>query len=209
MRILLVDDHTVVRRGLRQILEGEYPRAVFGEADNARTALALVAAQQWDIVILDITMPGRSGLDALKDIKQVKPKLPVLILSMHPEDQYAPRVLRAGAAGYLTKDAVVEELVKAVQRITGGGRYVSARFAEWLAGSLQAPTSGERHANLSDREFQVLTLLAGGKTVKEAAAELSLSIKTVSTYRARLLEKLQLRTTAELMRYAVQHRLVE
>jgi len=209
MRILIADDHAVVRRGLRQILAAEFPKAAFGEAQNARETVAMVTEQKWDLVVLDITMPGRSGLDALKDLKEVRPKLPVLIMSVHPEDQFAVRVLKAGAAGYLTKDSAPEQLVQAVTKVLAGKKYVSPALAEALATELGKPMRAAPHKRLSDREFEVLRLIGAGQTVKEIGAALSLSIKTLSTYRTRLLLKMNLRTTAELIRYAVRHGLVK
>jgi DNA-binding NarL/FixJ family response regulator len=206
----MVDDHTVVRSGLRQILEDEFPRAVFGEAATAGDALALAIKEPWDLVLLDVTLPGRSGLDALADLRFACPRLPVLMLSMHPEAEFAVRALRAGAAGYLTKQSAAEELVAAVEKALAGGRYITASLAEKLAAEVsRGPASGSAHEALSEREFQTLRMLVAGKAVKDIAAELSLSAKTVSTYRARILEKLGLKSTVELVRYAMQHGLVE
>jgi two-component system, NarL family, invasion response regulator UvrY len=207
IRILLADDHAVVRRGVQQILGGEPDLAVVGEAHDAAEMLALVRKQACDVVVADISMPGRSGLEALKELKQEFPKLPVLILSMHPEDQYAVRALKLGAAGYLTKESVPEELVKAIRKVVAGGRYVSPALAEKLALDLATDPGKPRHETLSERELQVLCRLARGQTVTEIADELALSIKTVSTYRTRLLEKLALRNTAELIHYALTNRL--
>jgi DNA-binding NarL/FixJ family response regulator len=209
MRILLADDHAVVRHGLRQILADEFKRAAFGEARNAQEALDLVWKENWDIAILDITMPGRSGLDVLREIKKSKPRLPVLVLSMHPENQFAVRVLKRGASGYMTKESAPVELVGAVKKVMGGGRYVSNSLAEKLATYLSGDSHKPPQELLSDREFQVLRLIASGKTVSEIARELSLSVKTISTYRSRILEKMGLRNNAELMHYAMQHQLVE
>ncbi len=209
MKILLADDHAVVRHGLRQILAEDFARAAFGEARNAQEALDLVWKEKWDIVILDITMPGRSGLEVLREIKRSRPKLPVLVLSMHPENQFAIRVLKRGAAGYMTKESAPSELVNAVKRVLAGGRYVSLPLAEKLASDLSRETQKAPQDLLSDREFQVLRLIASGKLVSEIAGELSLSVKTISTYRARILEKMGLRNNAELMHYAIQQRLVE
>jgi two-component system invasion response regulator UvrY len=209
MKILLADDHAVVRHGLKQILADDFKRATFGEARNAQEALDLVWKENWDVVILDITMPGRSGLEVLREIKKSKPKLPVLVLSMHPENQFAVRVLKRGASGYMTKESAPEELVGAVKKVLAGGRYVSASLAEKLASYLASDTQKPAVETLSDREFQILRLLASGKTVSEIARELSLSVKTISTYRSRILEKMGLRNNAELMHYAMQHQLVE
>ncbi|HUD46171.1 MAG TPA: response regulator transcription factor [Candidatus Baltobacteraceae bacterium] len=208
MKILLADDHAVVRHGLKQILTDEFKRASFGEARNAAEALDLVWKQDWDVVVLDITMPGRSGLDALREIRKSKPRLPVLVLSMHPENQFAVRVLKAGASGYMTKESAPEQLVDAVKKVLGGGRYVSAALGETLAASLSNSHRAPQE-KLSDREFQVLRLIASGKMATEIAKELSLSVKTISTYRARILEKMGMKNNAELMHYAIQHRLVE
>jgi len=209
MRILLADDHAVVRHGLRQILADEFKRAAFGEARNAQEALDLVWKENWDVAILDITMPGRSGLDVLREIKKSKPRLPVLVLSMHPESQFAVRVLKRGASGYMTKESAPVELVGAVKKVIAGGRYVSTSLAEKLATYLSGDSQKPPQELLSDREFQVLRLIASGKIVSEIARELSLSVKTISTYRSRILEKMGLRNNAELMHYAMQHQLVE
>jgi two-component system, NarL family, invasion response regulator UvrY len=209
MKILLADDHAVVRHGVRQILADEFKRATFGEARNAQEALELVWQQEWDIVVLDITMPGRSGLEVLREIKKSKPKLPVLVLSMHPENQFAVRVLKRGASGYMTKESAADELVGAIKKVLAGGRYVSGSLAEKLATYLANDTQKPPQELLSDREFQVLRLIASGKIVSEIARELSLSVKTISTYRTRILEKMGLRNNAELMHYAMEHQLVE
>lgn len=209
MKVLITDDHAVLRRGLKQILEDGFGKIQFGEAANAGEAIAQVAKDNWDLVVLDITMPGRSGLDALKEIKALKPATRVLVLSVHSEDQFAVRVLKAGASGFLNKDSAPEELVKAVRKVTAGGRYVSASLAEKLAFSIDHPIDQLPHQTLSDREFQVLRMIGSGKTVSEIAEELSLSVKTVSTYRARILEKMKLNTNAELTRYAFENKLVE
>ena len=176
---------------------------------NAGEAIAAVAKEHWDLVVLDITMPGRSGLDALKEIKSLKPATRVLVLSVHSEDQFATRVLKAGASGFLNKDSAPEELVKAARKVMAGGRYVSAALAEKLAGTLEKKNVEFPHQTLSDREFQVLRMIGSGQTVGEIAAELNLSVKTVSTYRARILEKMDLNTNAELTRYAFENKLVE
>jgi two-component system invasion response regulator UvrY len=209
MKILITDDHAVLRRGLKQILEDGFGKIQFGEAANASEAIAQVAREHWDLVVMDITMPGRSGLDALKEIKAIKPNMRVLVLSVHSEDQFAVRVLKAGASGFLNKDSAPEELVKAVRKVVGGGRYVSASLAEKLAMKLDKPGDQLPHQTLSDREFQVLRMIGSGKTVSEIAHELSLSVKTVSTYRSRILEKMNLNTNAELTRYSFEHKLVE
>ena len=209
IRALIADDHAVVRQGLIQIL-GNIPEiTVAGEAINGQEVLDKVRAESWDVVILDISMPDCSGLDILKQLKSERPKLPVLVLSMHSEDQYAVRALKAGASGYLTKDSAPDELVKAIRKVVSGGRYVGSCLAERLAFEIGADSSKLPHETLSDREFQVLRLIASGKSVTEIAAELYLSSKTVSTYRVRLLKKMNLKTNAELMHYAMQNRLVD
>lgn len=210
LRILIVDDHAIVRRGLREILADEFGKTTVGEASTAHEALAHVQKQDWSIVILDISMPGKNGLDILSDLKLARPRLPVLLLSVHPEEQFARRALRGGAAGYLVKESVPEELVKAVRKVLGGGRYISAALAENLALDLGKGSDGDKplHQLLSDREFQVLRMIASGKGVKEIADQLALSVKTVSTYRARILEKTGMKNNAELIRYAVQNHLV-
>jgi two-component system invasion response regulator UvrY len=209
IKVLIVDDHPVVRKGLMQILSEEPDVETAAEAKTAAESLDLVREEEWDVIVLDITLPDRSGLEALKDIKAIRPDLPVLILSMHPEDQYALRVLKAGAAGYVNKDSASEELVKAVRKVVGGGRYVSPSMAEKLAVVIGGDYEKPLHESLSDREFQVMCMLASGKRLKEVAAELCLSVKTVSTYRARILEKMGMESNAELTYYAVKNGLVE
>jgi DNA-binding NarL/FixJ family response regulator len=208
-RILIADDHAILRRGLKEILMRELDDAVCGEAENAEQVLAQVESQEWDVVILDVTMPGRSGLDVLRDLKVMRPKLPVLVLSMHPEDQYGKRILKAGASGYMNKDSAPEELIKAIRKVQAGGRYVSTALAEKLAWDLSSGQERPVHEILSHREFEVLRLLASGKTAGQIAQELHLSPTTVSTYRARILEKMNMTTTAELMRYAFENHLVD
>jgi two-component system, NarL family, invasion response regulator UvrY len=209
MRILIADDHAVFRRGLKETLVEAFSRVTFGEAKSAQETLELVRRHDWDVVVLDISMPGRSGLDILNDLKHLRPKLPILLLSMHPEEQFARRALKSGAAGYLTKESVPEELKKAVNKVILGGRYVSANLAEELAVGLSQGADRPIHELLSDREFQVLRMIASGKTVKQIADEIALSVKTVSTYRARILEKTGMQTNAELIRYALQSQLVD
>jgi two-component system invasion response regulator UvrY len=209
VKILIADDHAVVRHGLKQILAEQFKRATFGEAGNAQQALERVWAQPWDIVILDVTMPGRGGLEVLKEIKQSRPNLPVLMLSMHPEDQFAMRLLKAGAAGYMTKESAPEELIGAVNKAMAGGRYVSPALAEKLALFLVSDIHTPAHEKLSDREFLILRLIASGKPVGVIARELSLSVKTISTYRVRLLEKMGLTNNAELVHYAFRNQLME
>jgi two-component system invasion response regulator UvrY len=209
IRVLIADDHAILRRGLREILTRELQGVVCGEAESAQQVLAQVQGQNWDLVILDITMPGRSGVDVLKDLKRMQPRLPVLVLSMHPEGQYGKRVLKAGAHGYLNKESAPEELIKAIRKLLDGGRYVSPALAERLALELGASAERASHEILSDREFEVLRMIGLGKTVSQIAEELHLSVTTVSTYRVRILEKMNMKTTAELMHYALQNRLVE
>lgn len=199
----------IVRQGLKHILQEEWAGALFGEASNVAELLPLFRKDKWDIVLLDINMPGRSGLDVLRDLRQEKPQIPVLILSGHPEDQYAARVLKAGAAGYLTKETAPDELIKAVRKALEGGKYISATLAEQLASGLSKEQQALPHETLSDREYQVLCLLAAGKTATEIAAELVLSIKTISTFRTRLLVKLNKKTNADLAHYAIQHKLLD
>jgi two-component system invasion response regulator UvrY len=209
IRVLIADDHAILRRGLKEILMREIEGAVCGEAKDATETLARVQEGDWDLVILDITMPGRSGLDVLKDLKAARPGLPVLVLSMHPEDQYAKRILRAGASGYMNKESAPEELIKAVRKVLAGGRYVSAALAEKLASDLSEDAGQPIDEALSDREFEVLRMIGAGKTVGQIADELHLGLTTISTYRARLLEKMNMTTTAELMHYVVRNRLVD
>jgi two-component system, NarL family, invasion response regulator UvrY len=209
LRILIADDHPVFRRGLKQIVEEAPDLVVAGEAANGAEALLKARTDDYDVVLLDITMPVKNGVDVLSQLKHERPALPVLMLSMHPEEQYAVRALRAGASGYLTKESAPEELVAAIRKVCAGGKYVSASLAEHLASVVQSAGEAPPHAALSNREYQIMCLIASGKTVSEAARELSLSVKTVSTYRARVLEKLNMRNNAELMRYATQNQLVE
>jgi two-component system invasion response regulator UvrY len=209
IRVLIADDHAIFRRGLKETLGEAFPKVIFGEAQTAEETLDCVRKHGWQIVILDISMPGKSGLDILAELKCLRPRLPVLLLSMHPEEQFARRALKAGAAGYLTKESVPEELRVAVQRVLAGGRYVSTTFAEKLAYDLSEGADTPVHELLSDREFQVLRMIASGKTVTQIADEIELSVKTVSTYRARILEKTGMKTTAELIRFALQSHLVD
>ena len=208
IQILIVDDHAILRRGLEEILEREFRDVSIGGAGTAEEALTQLDSERWDLVILDITMPGRSGVDVLRHLKALRPKLPVLVLSMHPEDQYGKRVLKAGASGYMNKESAPEELIKAVRKLLSGGRYVSPTLAETLAVDLGRDDGTPAHERLSDREFEVLRKMASGKTVGQIAQELHLSVPTVSTYRARILEKMGMSNTAELIRYALSHHLV-
>lgn len=208
-RILIADDHAIVRRGVKDLLSGEFSRAIFGEAATAQAALELAWKEPWDLIVLDITMPGRSGLDILADLKAARPRTPVLVQSMHAEEHFAVRVFKSGAAGYITKDSLTDDLVQAAHKLLAGGRYVSASLAEKLAGVLAAGAARPPHELLSDREFQVLQKLTAGRTVKEIGGELSLSAKTVSTYRTRILEKLGAKTNQDLTRYALREGMVE
>jgi two-component system invasion response regulator UvrY len=205
MKILIVDDHTVIHQGLERILGDEFEGATFGKARHSQQALDLVSDEHWDVVVLDVDLPGRGGLDVLKLIRAERPKLPVIMFSMHSEEQFAVRSLKAGASGYVAKDAASEQLVEAIRKAIRGGRYVSPALAEMLATDLSRDRSSAPHEILSDREFEVLRMIASGKSTTAMADLLSLSVKTVSTYRTRILEKLQLETTAELIRYAIDH----
>lgn len=204
IRILIADDHAIVRRGLRQLILEEYPSAEIGECGDAESLVNQALFHQWDVVICDLNMPGRSGLDALRQIKQAVPRLPVLIMSMYPEDQYALRVLKAGASGYLSKDSIHDELIRAVQTVLRGKRFITPGIAEKLVEEVQADTTKPLHELLSDREFEVFKQIAAGKTVSEIANELSLSPNTISTYRSRILEKMNLKTNTDLVRYALE-----
>lgn len=208
LRILIADDHTIVRRGLKQILLDEFPDTLVMEAADGTELLKKAQAEKPDIVFTDVTMPGISGIDVLKQLKEEFPELPVLVLSMHSEDQYALRVLRAGAAGYITKESAPDELIKAVRQILAGKRYITASVADKLAENLDQDSHKTLHEALSDREFDVFKLIASGKTVSEIGDLFSLSVTTVSTYRARVLQKLRLHNNAELVRYAIENNLV-
>ncbi|OPY67832.1 MAG: Response regulator UvrY [Syntrophorhabdaceae bacterium PtaU1.Bin034] len=208
IRILVADDHTVVREGIKQILAGQEDMVVEDEAGNGQEVLNKVAKKDYDLILLDISMPGRSGLEILEEIKALHPKLPVLILSMHPEEQYAVRMLRAGAAGYLTKASAPHELISAIQKVSRGGKYVTVSLAEKLAFELDAGAEKPRHEKLSNREYQVMLMLAMGRSVSEVAEELCLSAKTISTYRTRILEKMDMKKNAELTLYAVKNNLI-
>jgi DNA-binding NarL/FixJ family response regulator len=208
LRILIADDHAIIRKGLRQILLEAYPSAYIEEVGDAEAAINKTITREWDVIICDLSMPGRNGLEVVQHVKQNFPKLPVLILSIHPEEQYAIRALKAGAAGYLSKDAATEELVKAVQRILQGRKYISASLAEIMASELDQDTTKPRHELLSDRELQVFKMIAAGTAVSEIAEKLSLSITTVSTYRARILEKMDIKTNADMTRYALEQKLI-
>ena len=210
MRILLADDHPVVRQGLRRILADAFGNMVVGEAGNAQEALEQTRRHKWDVALLDITMPGRSGLEVLKEIKQEKPALPVLVLSIHAEDRYAIRALMAGAAGYLTKESVPERLVTAIKQVARGGKYIGGEsLAGKLAAELKKSVKKFLHKMLSDREYEVMRMIASGKTVGAIARELSLSVKTISTYRARILQKLKMKSNAEIIYYAARNNLID
>lgn len=209
MKILLADDHAIVRKGLVQLLSDEFPTAKIVEVSNSTEVMEQVAMDSWDIIVLDISMPGRSGVDTLKQIRAGNIKTPVLMLSAHSEDQYAIRVLKAGGSGFLNKDAAPEMLLEAVNRVLSGRKFVTAAVAEKLAESVDHQSQRAAHELLSDRELQVLQRIASGKTVSEIAEEISLSVNTISTYRTRILEKLSLQTNAEMTRYALDNRLVE
>ncbi len=209
LKILIVDDHEVVRDGVKKIFDEQPGAASFGEASTAPEALSLACEQDWDVVVLDLSLGGRSGLEVLRELKQVRPRTPVLILSMHSEEQYARRAFKAGAAGYITKDSPRAELAQAINKVAEGGRYLSPSLAERLVFDLGRGADRPPHETLSNREFEVMALIASGKTVGEIAQLLSLSDKTISTYRARLLEKMGMRTNAELTHYAIQNKLVD
>jgi DNA-binding NarL/FixJ family response regulator len=208
-RILVADDHAVVRRGLIEILRDVLPDAVFGEAESGARTLELARREPWDVVVLDVSLPDQNGLDVLKQIRVFAPRVPVLILSMYPEEQFALRAFRAGAAGYVTKKTAPQEIGEAVRRVLGGGRYITPSIAERMALDLSRPTDRAPHELLSDREYQVFRRLAMGKTVKDIGAELTLSVQTVSTYRARILSKMGFRTNAELTEYAIRSGLLD
>jgi DNA-binding NarL/FixJ family response regulator len=208
MRVLIVDDHAIVRRGLREVLSDEFRGAAFGEASDSRQAQELLRKNEWDVALLDIALPGKSGLDLLKELRAEWPKLPVLVVSAHPEDQFAVRALKAGAGGYMTKESAPEELAKAIRKILAGGRYVSPALAEKLALGVTKDLTRTPHETLSDREYEVMSRIAAGKTVTEIGEELSLSSKTISTYRSRVLLKLGVKNSAEIVQYAIRNGLV-
>lgn len=208
IRILIADDHAIVRQGLKQIVADTPDLVVTGEAERGREVLEKVSKDDYDVVLLDITMPDKTGLEVLEELKRIKPNLPVLILSMHPEDQYAIRAIRAGASGYVTKAGVPDELVTAIRKVSVGNKYISSSLAEKLAVYLETGAEKPLHQVLSDREYRVMCLIASGKTVKEIAEELFLSVKTVSTYRSRVLQKMKMKNNAQLTHYCVQNQLV-
>jgi DNA-binding NarL/FixJ family response regulator len=209
IRVLLADDHTVVRAGLKEILADTGDIAVTGEATNGQEVLARVRVDDFDVAVLDMSMPGRSGIELIRLVKAEKPKLRILVLSMHSEEQYAVRAIRAGASGYLTKEAAADEMVAAIRRIAGGGAYVSSETAERLALDANRTSDAPAHTLLSDREFQVFQMIARGDAIGAIAKQLSLSVKTVSTHKTRILEKMGLANQAELIRYALEHRLLD
>ena len=208
LKILIADDHAIVRQGLKQIVTETPDMVVAGEASNGQELLNKIKESDYDVVVLDITMPGRDGMDVLKQLRSEKPELPVLMLSIHPEEQYALRALRAGASGYLTKESAPDELVVAIQKVSRGGKYISSSLAEKLAFELEVGREQAPHETLSDREYHVMCLIASGKSVMEIAQELSLSEKTISTYRSRILEKMKMKNNAELTYYAIKNQLV-
>lgn len=208
IRILIADDHAIVRKGLKQIILEEFRLAEIGEVGDVECLIEQITKTSWDVIICDINMPGRSGMEAIYQIRQIKPRIPVLMLSMHSEDQYALRVLKAGAAGFLNKDSVHVELIQAIHKVMAGKKYITPRVAEKLAGSLHDNGGTELYEKLSDREFDVFKLLASGKSISEIASQLSLGSTTVSTYRSRILEKLSFHNNAELTRYALEKQLI-
>ncbi|MEE9401877.1 MAG: response regulator transcription factor [Desulfobacteria bacterium] len=208
LRILIADDHAIVRQGLKQIVTETQDMVVAGEASNGQELLNKLKEEDYDVVVLDITMPGRNGVDVLRQLRSERPQLPVLMLSIHPEEQYALRALKAGASGYLTKESAPDELVAAIRKVSQGGKYVSSSLAEKLAFELETGHEQAPHEALSDREYQVMCMIASGKTVMEIAQELSLSEKTISTYRSRILEKMNMKNNAELTYYAIKNQLV-
>jgi DNA-binding NarL/FixJ family response regulator len=209
IRILIADDHPIVRAGFKQVLSETPDLVVADEAGNGQEVLEHLKKKKYDVVLLDISMPGKNGLEILKELKTDYPKLPVLILSIYPEEQYAIRALKAGAAGYLTKESAPHELISAIRKISAGGRYISESLAEKLATYLNVDMTKSPHETLSDREHQVMRLIASGKTVSEIAESLNLSVKTISTYRTHILEKMKMKNNAEITLYAVQNKLVE
>ena len=209
IKILVADDHAIFREGLKRILGDTRDMVVAGEAASSQEVISKLWKSDYDLVLLDISFPGRSGLDVLKQLRSLKPKLPVLILSMHPEEQYAVRALRAGASGYLTKGSASNELIKAIRRVARGRKYITSSLAEKLAFELENHSDRPPHKTLSDREYQVMCMIASGKRIKDIAAELSLSVKTIDTYRARILKKMNMLNTAQLTHYALKNNLVD
>jgi two-component system, NarL family, invasion response regulator UvrY len=209
MHILIADDHAVVRRGLREILADAFPGVSFTEAANGDEVLRHLATSQYGVLVLDINMPGRSGLDVLRDVKRIYPQLPVIVLSVQPEDQYAIRCLRAGAAAYISKDSAPEELAQAIKKIVAGGRYVGPSLAEKLVAKIDEPVEKPLHELLSDREHEVMRMIASGVSLTEIAERLHVSVKTISSYRARIMEKMQMKSNADLTRYALERKLID
>ncbi|TBR13488.1 MAG: response regulator transcription factor [Rugosibacter sp.] len=209
IHVLIADDHAIVRQGLKQILSETDDLVVTGEADDGAEALQLARQQPWDVFLLDVSMPNRNGIDTLKQLKKEFPRLPVLILSMHPEEQYAVRALKAGASGYLTKQSAPEQLVTAIRQVAGGKKYVSPAVAQQLVEALSDDTDKLPHERITDREYQVLVMISTGNTLTQIAENLNLGVATVSTYRARLLEKMGLKSTAEIIRYGLENGLVD
>jgi two-component system, NarL family, invasion response regulator UvrY len=209
IRALIVDDHEIVRRGLMEIFDDEFSELETGEAENSREALEMITTRDWDIILLDINIPGRNGLELLSEIKRLRPRTPVLVVSAYPEEEFAIRSLKLGASGYLNKNRASDEVVAAARKVMAGGKYVTALLAEKLAATLGNDIHHAPHESLSSRELQVLRMVATGKTIKEVAAELALSEKTVGTYRTRISQKMGLGTNVELARYALKHRLVD
>jgi two-component system invasion response regulator UvrY len=209
IRVLIADDHSIVRQGLKQILEETDDLSVEGEASNGNEAMQKIRDMEWDVVLMDVSMPGKNGIETLKEIRQEKPDLPVLILSMYPEDQYAIRLIRAGASGYLTKESAPEQLVAAIRTVSQGRKYISPSVAELLALEIGSKSDRPPHEQLSNREDQIFRMIALGKTVSQIAEELKLSVKTASTYRTRILEKMHMKTNAELTHYAIRNGLVD
>lgn len=210
MKIIIADDHALIRKGLKEILQQVEGLILLDEAVNGHELLEKISKNDYDIIVLDISMPGKSGLDVLKDLRRVKPEIPVLILSVYPEDQYAIRVLKAGASGYLTKDSAPDDLIVAIKKIISGGKYVSPSLAEKLVAEVKSSGGIKQlHENLSDREFQVMKMLAAGKTIKEISEELYLSPKTISTYRTRIYDKMKFSSKAELTGYAIKNQLMD
>lgn len=208
IRVLIADDHAIVRKGLRQIITDAYPTSHIGEVNDVESLVSEVMRSEWDLVLTDINMPGRSGVEALHQVKQINPGMPVLIMSMYPEDQYALRVLKGGAAGYLSKETIHEDLIHAIQAILNGRKFITPSIAEKLAGALDSAAHRELHELLSDREFDVLKMIAQGKSVSEIADQFALSATTVSTYRSRILDKMRMKTNADLTRYALEKKLI-
>jgi len=209
IRILIADDHPIVRQGFKQVLSETADLVVADEAGNGQDVLSLVARKDYDVILLDISMPGKNGLEVLKELRITNTKIPVLILSIYPEEQYAIRALKAGASGYLTKASAPEELISAIRKVSRGGKYISSSLAEKLAYELDGDAEKAPHDTLSDREYQILLMIASGKTVSDIAEEMCLSVKTVSTYRSRILDKMKMKNNAELTTYAIRNKLVE